>query len=304
MILFIFNNIIYFIVYIIYLYINDDYFFSIDNQISFATHMSIYIDKAINEAKKTSKYVIVCVENLFGKGLLSNDSIFRKISLNFVPYTTSAGSEGFKNFFQDFLSSSNCISPALRQRINLNDNFTYEEACAHLKGRYLIVDPENSEIVDQLSEDKTEPNNQTSKITEFDLLIWLQAFLDSRDTSNQNKKQHSRGQRFPKPRPNKNTKGVQKNIENEFHLTPHTEFEDVKNIMVKFVSPDGAMKTFKVNKDKKIVIFLKPICKELNLDMNKLVFTFDARTFDLNKTVRNIHLQNNSVIYSKYKTFS
>lgn len=266
--------------------------------------MSIYIDKALNEAKKTSKYVVVCIENKFGKGLLTNDEVFRKVSLNFVPYTTSSGSEGFRNFYQNYLSLPTSFLPSVRQSLNLNENFTYEDACSQLRGKYLIIDPESSEIIDQMSDSKTDQENNNIKITEFDLLSWLQAFLDSRDTSNQNKKQHSRGQRFPKPRPNKNTKGVQKHIEKEFHLTPHTEFEDKKNIIIKFVSPDGIMKTLSVNKDKKISMFLKPICKELNLDINKITFTFDARPFDMSKTVRSIHIQNNSVIYSKYKTFS
>lgn len=266
--------------------------------------MSIYIEKAINEANKTSKYVVVCIENKFGKGLLSNDEVYRKVTLNFVPYTTSSGSEGFNNFYQKFLSIPTIFLPTIREKLNIsNENFTYEEACEKLRGQYLIIDPSNSEIVDQLSENKTdEKNEKVTKITDFELLKWLQDFIDSRDSSNnKNKKQHSKGQRFPKPKPFKNSKG-QKHIENEFHLTPHTEFEDKTNIQVKFVSPDGTMKTFKVNKDKKISLFLKPVCKELGLDMSKLVFTFDARTFDISKTVRSIHIQNNSVIYSKYKS--
>ena len=187
----------------------------------------------------------------------SSQKLFRKISLNFVPYTTSAGSEGFKNFFQQYLSSLNSFLPEIRQTLNLPENMTYEEACSLLKGKYLIIDPNTSQIIEQISDSKSDQNNQVVKITEFDLLSWLQSFLDSRNTSNINKKEHSRGQRFPKPRPNKNTKGIQKNIESEFHLTPHTEFLDKKNIMIKFVSPEGVMRELSVNKDKKVSIFLK-----------------------------------------------
>lgn len=244
--------------------------------------MSIYIEKALNEAKKTERFVVVCVENQMGKGLLSNDEIFRKVSLNFVPYTTSVGTEGFEKLCTNYFSKSPKFLELFKPDSNNYDN---------LKGNYIIINPEHSEIETILNK---------NPITEFDLLGWLQSYLDSKN-GNKNKKQHSRGQRFPKPKQNPNTKGVEKHVKQEFHLTPQTHFEEVKIIKIQFVTPEGKMTTLHVNKDRKIEQFLKTACKEFNLDINKLNFTYDARKINLSQTVRGIHLQNNCVVYSQYK---
>ncbi|OHT07474.1 hypothetical protein TRFO_24292 [Tritrichomonas foetus] len=225
--------------------------------------MSTYIDKAINEAKQTNKYVVVCIERLLGKGLLSNDEIFRAITLNFVPYTTSAGSPGCQNFLEKF---------------TVKDDIQ----------RYFIIDPNSGEIV---------ATNEQQNLTQFELLKWMQDFLDQNTKNEKKGKTHQVGQRFPKPKAKQ-----MKNCNNkEFKLTPQTQFQAVKNINIKFVTPDGAMHTCVVNKDKKISQFLRPKCKELNLNIDKLYFLFDARQFHLDQTVKSIHLQENSVVYANYK---
>ena len=228
--------------------------------------MSSYIDKAIKEAKDTNKYVIVCIEGLFGKGILSNDEAFRAISLNFVPYTTSAGSEGYKHFCDEF-------------KIDSKEN----------KQCYLIIDPQTYEIVAKIEKEN---------LQQSELLMWLQNFLDKKDKSQtKNQKQHQRGQRFPKPK----AKQMKSFNKMEFKLTPQTQYQEVKNITIKLVTPDGKMHTGIVNKDKKIGQWLKPKCKELGLDINNLYFLFDARQFTIDRTVKSIHLQENDVVYANYK---